>query len=170
MATWWWRAIPKFVPDDVAAAKAAALRLLAARARSAQELERRLLRRGFAPAVVAEVVAWCHGLGYLDDEQFAEDWIRARVGRYNGRRRIEHELREKGIPRDVVRRKLAELVSDEDELASCLELARRQYSRVGDLPPEVRRRRVSGFLLRRGFSPEAVQRALAQVDSDYESH
>ena len=155
----------------MAAAKAAALRLLAVRARTARELERRLVRRGFSPAVAAEVLAWCQSLGYVDDELFAEDWIRNRTGsRPSGRRRIEHELREKGIDPELARRKLDELLSDEDEESGCLELARQQYVKLSRMPPEVRRRRLSGFLLRRGFSPEAVQRALAQVDSDYESH
>lgn len=159
------------MPDDVAAAKAAALRLLAVRARTAQELERRLVRRGFSPAVAAEVLAWCQSLGYVNDELFAEDWIRNRTGsRPSGRRRIEHELREKGIHPELARRKLDELLSDEDEQARCLELARQQYAKLSRLPPEVRWRRLSGFLLRRGFSPEAVHRALAQVDSGYESH
>src|SRR5690606_41517823 len=118
----------------------AAFRLRAVRARTAQELERRLVRRGFSPAVAAEVLAWCQSLGYVNDELFAEDWIRNRTGsRPSGRRRIEHELREKGIHPELARRKMAERLSDEDEQARGRELAGQQYARLSRWPPAVQR-------------------------------
>ncbi|HLT59376.1 MAG: recombination regulator RecX [Limnochordales bacterium] len=141
------------------------------RARSAAELEQRLVRRGFPQAVAAAVVEWCQGLGYVDDERFVEDWVQARgAGRPSGRRRLTQELLAKGIAPDLIRQKLEQLLPEEEERAHCLTLARAQYPRYKELPPEVRRRRLGGFLLRRGFPPEAVQWAIAQVDSDCERH
>lgn len=147
------------------------MRLLAARGRSEAELGRRLARKGFPPAVVEDVLAWCRGLGYLDDARFAEEWIRSRASsQAGGRRRVMYELRGKGVAPDLAREKLDELFPEADERAACLAVARRHIARLQDLPPEVRWRRLGTLLLRRGFPSALVQWALAEVDSDYESH
>jgi hypothetical protein len=55
-------------------AKAAALRLLAARDRSTQELRIRLERR-FAPAEVEKTIKYLQEIGYLDDLRFARIYV-----------------------------------------------------------------------------------------------
>ncbi|HEY8418725.1 MAG TPA: regulatory protein RecX [Limnochordales bacterium] len=160
------------LPEEaVAAAKEAAVRLLAARARSAAELAERLARRGFPPPVVTAVLDWCRERGYVDDERFTEDWIRARLARQPaGRERLEHELVQMGIAPELARRQLDHLLPADEEESLCLTVARELSPRYRGLPPEVRARRLGGALCRRGFSLDAVERALAQVDSDCEKH
>jgi len=157
--------------DEVDKAKEAAVRLLAVRARPAAELAERLARRGFAPPVITAVLEWCRERGYVDDERFAEDWIRTKLARQPaGRKRLQHELEQMGIAPELARRHLDRLLPAEQEESLCVAAARELSPRYRGLAPEVRARRLGGALYRRGFPPEAVERALAQVDSDCEKH
>lgn len=142
--------------------------MLAARPRSAAELASALRRKGIEEPVVDRVVEWCGRLGYVDDDRFAEEYIRGRLARNpQGRRRLEQELLARGIPRDTVKRHLDRLAPQEEEDERCLAAARAGAVRYRDLAPEVRKRRLLGYLMRRGFTPETALRAVAQVDTDF---
>ena len=78
-------------------AKAAALRLLAARDRSTQELRIRLERR-FAPAEVEKTIKYLQEIGYLDDLRFARIYVDYRNrNRPTGNYLLRMELSSKGI-------------------------------------------------------------------------
>lgn len=146
--------------DRLERAKGRALRMLAARSRSEAEVRERLQRAGFEEPVVAQVVAWLHRLGYLDDERFAREWVEARLrSRPSGRIRLAWELRQKGVAPERVEQALA-VLDTETEVALAVEAAERRYGgRRGS--PEALARQVHAFLLRRGFSHFAVQKAVA---------
>jgi len=145
-----------------------ALKLLAVRDRSRAEMARRLRREGASEAAISDVLAWLERLGYLDEERFAENWIRARQSRY-GPLRLEAELREKGLEPGYVRELVARSAADEEALeATARDLVERRLRRgAGAARPgeDAReRRRLMGFLVRRGFpesiAARAVERAL----------
>ena len=67
-----------------------AMMMLAARARASGELRRLLVKKGEAPAVVTEVVDRLFAAGFLDDDAFARQFIRAKAASgAASRRRIE---------------------------------------------------------------------------------
>src|SRR5690606_8313102 len=134
-----------------------ALKLLAVRDRTRAELARRLRGEGASEAAVDDVLAWLERLGYLGEERFAENWIRARQTRY-GPLRLEAELREKGLDpgyvRDLVGRTAADEEAPEGGGAGAV-LARRVRGAGAEERDDAReRRRLMAFLVRRGF-PEA---------------
>lgn len=134
-------------------------------------MRERLLRAGFEEGVVDEVVAWCRRLGYLDDARFARSWIEYRqLHSPSGRLKLEQELREKGVPADVIADTLATMLPPELEQRLCVEAARQRASRLSDQPQEVRERRLAAFLARRGFSWDLIRAALSQVDTDSDTH
>ena len=69
---------PAVDPEDRDAAAAMAQRLLAITDRSRVELQRRLERRGYAPATAAEAVDRLAARGWVDDGRLAEDLARRR--------------------------------------------------------------------------------------------
>ncbi len=121
-----------------------ALRLLSLRSRSKKEMESRLRDKGFDESIVGKVIDNLSGLRYLDDDAFAREWARSlAVNRLYGNRRIERSLREKGIPRETIKRAIAgvrEEFSEEEALATLLkkklksrpvaELDRKEKSRL----------------------------------------
>lgn len=130
------------------------------------ELRDRLGRAGFSPSIVEETVEWCHRIGYVDDARFAAEWIEYRIlHNPSGRRRLQQELRQKGVDRALVEQALDEWLPREEERRLCLQAAQRRHPRVARLEPEVRQRRLTSFLQRRGFSYEDIRSALHEVDT-----
>jgi regulatory protein len=137
-----------------------ALGLLAVRARSRRELERRLLQAGFEAEQVGEEIDRLEQVGLADDEAFARDVARHAFGRGGkGRRAVASALAAKGVSGDVAALVLDEAPGDEEERA--LEVALARATRVSGVEPQKAFQRLSSLLMRRGFAPD-VSRAAAR--------
>lgn len=163
--------------DEVIRARESALRLLSHRARSVDELRRRLERKEVPPAVVSETLTWLEERGYLDDRAFAESFVRDRLRlRPRGRAALIHELRRKGVHEATAAAAADEVMAaeDVDELELARDAARAWAGRNASLltrihRPEQRvraRRRLYAHLARRGFGPGAVSAGVATVLDD----
>lgn len=152
----------------LARAKAIALRQLASRARTEAQVRARLARDGLE-AEADEAVAWLRRLGYLDDAAYARARARSLVaaGRL-GPRVAERRLVAEGIGAAEARAAVAAALagdSGEDpraaELGHCRALAERRARGRGLATLDAaERRRLSRFLLGRGFSGSVVARVL----------
>ncbi|HEU4557565.1 MAG TPA: regulatory protein RecX [Longimicrobium sp.] len=150
--------------DSAWKARDAALSLLSHRARSQTELKRRLKRKGFEEETADATVARLSDLGVVDDAAFAESFVRDRVRlRPHGKRRLAAELRANGVDADTARAAIDDVMERED--ASEAELARaaaaRWKTRPGEEPGKARRR-LQGFLARRGFGGEVVRQVVKE--------
>jgi regulatory protein len=149
---------------EIKRAKNTAYRYLAIRPRSRTEMEKKLVDRDYPADIVQSVIDHLLRLGYLNDEQFARQWAASRVRtRGFGRRRIEQELRRKGIGRDIVRDTLADLFEDASELDVARREAEKKLKTLARFEPEVRRRRLAGFLERKGFPSGIIRNILRTV-------
>jgi len=146
-------------------ARNTAYRLLTYRPRSRAELKQKLVDKGFDEAVIEAVVVHLERLGYVNDRQFAEQWAASRVRlRGFGRRRIEQELRNKGIDRDTLGEALAGVFGAETELETARGVAEKKRNTMKSLDREARRRRLSGFLERKGFSFEIIWKVVKETE------
>ena len=148
-----------------------ALAMLAARARSSVELARLLVKKGEDKSLAEQAVARLVGHGLLDDDAFAQAFTRARVlGARQSRRRVQQELARKGVPRETTDAAIAAVFEDEqvDQSAIVLEAARKKLRSLGKLEPAVRRRRLYGFLARRGYDAEDIRQAIVTIGTGEE--
>jgi regulatory protein len=135
----------------------AALRLLSYRPRSEKEMRRRLARRGVDLRLISETVQRLKERGYLDDEAFARFWTETReTTSPRGRRLIAQELRAQGVGAETA---AAATASVSDEEAAYRAASRRLHAFRG-LDFDTFRRRLGGFLVRRGFSYEVARRTM----------
>lgn len=145
-----------------------AVRLLAARARSVADLRRRLRSKGFSPPAVEEAVAKLEASGLLDDAAFARAYAEVRADRGFAAARVRADLLAAGVARSIAERAIAEAIpSDEDRLVEqMLTLARRRSRQLGILPALTKKRRLLGYLSRRGFGGakllEVVERVIGE--------
>lgn len=140
-----------------------ALGALARRSRSTEELRRWLRQREFEAGQVDAALERLEALGLLDDAAFARGFARSRtVGRGFGARRVTAELARRGVARGVIQQVMAELAEQEggDEQAALEAVARRRLRSVAALEPLVARRRLTGWLVRRGFGVGDVMRVV----------
>ena len=101
----------------------------------------------------------------IDDSVFAAAYVRSRVEKGKSSRIIGRELQQKGVDKSVIEEAVSG-ITREDEEKLVLELGRARWGRLGSLEPDARYRRVSGFLMRRGFSSSMVSSALREIRSD----
>uniref|UniRef100_UPI0035712E63 regulatory protein RecX n=1 Tax=Nocardia rhizosphaerihabitans TaxID=1691570 RepID=UPI0035712E63 len=140
---------PKATVDQ---AKDACLNLLAVRARSRAELEKRLGEKGFRLEVTAAALDRLTEVGLIDDSSFAEQWVHERHT-YSGRgkRALQRELRDKGVAPADAENALA-IVTDDAERARATDLVRRKLQTLPrDLDRDKAVRRLVGMLARRGY-------------------
>ena len=135
-----------------------ALGLLAVRARSRRELERRLLQAGFEGPEVADVLERLERVGLIDDDAFAAQVVEhAFAVKRSGRRAVASTLAAAGVPRDVIENALSQGGEDESERADALAASR--AARLGSLEPAKAFSRLTSLLVRRGYSPEMARGA-----------
>jgi regulatory protein len=135
-------------------ARALCLRLLTARARTRAELAAQLTKRGYPDDVSARVLDRLTDVGLVDDEDFAEQWVRSRrVNAGKGRRALASELRTKGIDDEVIAAALEDIDSDaERSRAEQLVADKLRRERLTDDTDDVKvARRLVGMLARRGY-------------------
>jgi regulatory protein len=129
---------------------------LSYRSRSEAELRHYLRRRGHAAGTAEAVIDKLRSLGYLNEEAFARGWAAARAqGRGFGPKRIEQELRSKGIGSTLIRTVLRETFAEIDEVEGARRLLRK-YFKGADLSQPRTLRRAAGFLQRRGYGSNVV--------------
>ena len=148
-------------------AKNAAYRLLTYRPRSRAELRSKLKDKEYDDAIIKAVLEHLDRLGYLNDREFARQWAAARIrARGFGRRRIEKELRNKGIEPEIVREILSEMLPDDTELATAMQQASKKLKTLSRFDHDVRRRRLAGHLERKGFPPSVIRDVLRNVSRE----
>jgi regulatory protein len=149
----------------------AALRFLEPRARSTDEVRRRLTSAGYRTDLVDSVVERLADLGVLDDASFARDWVRSRDRTHpRGERALRSELRAKGVADETIATILAERAEtddgagpdpDEEAARRLLERKAAFLRRSGE--PRQMRQRAYALLVRNGFSSERAWRLAASV-------
>jgi regulatory protein len=140
-----------------------ALDLLALRARSAVELRRLLLRKQEPRDLVETAIERLLRAGFLDDASFARQFARSRaLGAGLSRRRLQQELALRGVARDVANAALDQVFAEEpiDEVAGLERVARKKLALLGKLDAPTRRRRLSAFLVRRGYDFDDINRVV----------
>ena len=134
--------------------------LLAYRPRSFGEIRQRLSWYGYLEETVEAVVCRLDELGYLDDEEYARNFVQGKACKY-GPQRIYGDLRKNGVDEETARNAVESEFTGSSEIDSASEAAARRYNiREGSF---AQARKVYGFLMRRGFSAEVC----AEVAREY---
>jgi regulatory protein len=143
-----------------------ALALLALRSRSSQELGRHLARKGEPPELIAAALERLRQAGFLDDAGFARQFTRSKaLGAGMSQRRLRMELGRRGVAGETAREAIDEVFSEEQisDEQSIERVARKKINTLTKLDPATRRRRLYGFLARRGFDSADIARVVRML-------
>ena len=153
-----------------------AARFLGTRPRTRRELELRLRHSRAADEVIVATLERLEALGLVDDVAFARWWAEQRDRHApRGRRMVVAELRQRGVPRDVVEAlrgaELAEPALDAEAIPGSegerAAVALTRHLKGRSLPADPRAlQRLGAFLMRRGFDPETVRATLRAAGRD----
>ena len=144
-------------------ARRAALDILARREHTTQELLAKLLVKGYAQEVAAEVVARLAREGLASDARFVEMLVSSRRARGYGPMRIRHELEQKGVASELIDQWLD--ASGTDWIKQVRQVREKKYGT--QLPSDyVERARQARFLQSRGYTRDQIMRVLSTDDRD----
>ncbi|MHC1740755.1 MAG: regulatory protein RecX [Anaerolineaceae bacterium] len=152
--------------DEVAYQKA--LLLLNRQQRTSQEIRQKLTIKGFSSSQIDEVLLKLERAGLVEDERFAKLWVENRNSFHpRSRRLIRLELLHKGIAEEDITNAL-EGSAEDTELAT--QAAMQQVRKFSTLEWELFRKKLSAFLLRRGFSYGTVASVVRSVWESVNDH
>lgn len=127
------------------------------------ELEKTLLSRELDEGIVAAELDRLEGVGLLDDAALAETFVRTQHDRKGlGRGAITAELRRRHIDQEHIDVAL-EQVDDDDEQTRATELAIKRAGQLSSYDLETAKRRLHGFLSRKGYSSGVVRAAIDEA-------
>jgi len=143
-----------------------AQRFMATRPRSEREVADRLKRYGYGKQIIQQTLSRLRKAGLLDDHAFADYWKQNRMA-FNPRsgRLLALELKQKGI-RDELANEVAGSIDEEEEAF------RAGSKKARSLPNDdftVFRRKLAGFLQRRGFNYDVVVSTVNRIWQEKQS-
>jgi regulatory protein len=164
--------------DSTESAKQLAVNYIEYAARTVAEVRRRLQRAGYEEDVIDSVIEDLQRASLLNDSKFSEDWVDSRTRTKKlGKVRLARELQQKGISREEADKAL-EAIDSDTELTLAMELARKKLpahelealtsssDSTGSAARAGAKRRLSGFLQRRGYKWEIIEQVFTKLFSN----
>lgn len=129
-----------------------ALGSLGMREHSVGELQKKLEQKFERKDAVVEVIDWLLDLGYLNDQRFAEIFVRASIAKGRGPVRIKQELQQKSVATTIIAEAIELADVDWQQLSGDV-LSRRFSEKPSDQKERAKQMR---FLQSRGFTPDSI--------------
>ena len=150
---------------DEKTVEAAAVRLLAGREHSVEELRRKLTHKGYPPDKIEPVLQKLTGKRLVSDERFTASFVHHHAKRGQGPVRIRAALRQQGIVDSQVEEALRSARVDWVQLAR--EVRRRKFG-AGTPGSLGERAKQARFLQYRGFDAEQLRAAFRDESGEGE--
>jgi len=150
-----------------------ALLLLKYRARSTHEIQTRLKKKGYTSAKTAETIEKLKKANLLDDAKLAYSFAKNKFEQGYGKYKVFKDLLKLGLGKDLIEesiKKASNELKSEDERVNAV-LKRRAKS-IKTKDRNTFYRRAGSYLARRGFSNEAIHKALKKHfnEEEYEDY
>ncbi|MDD5259354.1 MAG: regulatory protein RecX [bacterium] len=137
------------------------LYLLGRKNYTSRQLQDKLKKKDYSPAIIQAVLDKLNSWRYLDDDSFAESYIRERL-RFKPRSRhiLLRELKLKGIPQELAKEKIAKIMQEEnlDDRGLAERTLQKKLGSYLKISAEKGAQRARNYLLRQGFSYEIADK------------
>jgi regulatory protein len=143
-----------------------ALDLLSARAYTSAGLRRKMAQKEFAADDIDAAITRLVAGGLLDDRKFAAEFARQKIAVGGASvRRVRQQLAQKGIPSSDASEAIARMLDDEhvDQEAAVERIALKKLRSLEGLEESVKRRRLFGFLSRKGYELDDIKRVISRI-------
>jgi len=139
-------------------AKRFALKLIRYRDRSEAELTKRLQIKGFPDQIIHRTIEFLKETGLVNDTALARTLTDIAINvRLLGNKGVGFFLRSRGISDDDFP---SEAPGAPDEIERALTLYRKKSKSLSSLPDTEKKKKMRGYLLRKGYSAESVNKVL----------
>ena len=143
-----------------------ALHYIGYKMRTEKEVFKKLYEKGFSENVIERVMEFLKKYQYIEDEKYCESYIKERI-RFNprGKYALKMELRQKAIADSIIDKTLEKI--EKDELGDAIRLLEKKCFSLDDIN-EKEKKRLLGFLQRRGYSYDIIKEAFAYIEQKEE--
>ena len=149
--------------DEYISGKKIALNLLAYRNRSREELRKKLAEKKLSSLVIEKVLAHIEKLGFINDRQFAKEFVEGKIGsRPQGRRTLFQKLLLKGVSKEIIEETLDELFKKIDEKDLASECFNKYFSKVKDKEVIIQKKNIFAHLVRKGFTFDTINELIRE--------
>ncbi len=147
-------------------ARAYGLRLLGQRAYATRDFRRKLVNKEFTLEEIETTIARFIESGLLDDRKFAVNFSRSKLTTSStSPRRVRQHLARKGIASAIAAEAVDQVILEEeiDTNVNLEKVAGKKLAALSGLDSHVQRRRLYGFLARRGYEVEEIRRTVEKL-------
>ncbi len=148
-------------------AKKRAMNLMQKRDYTEHKLKEKLKEGMYPDEAIEEAMDYMKSFRYIDDERYADDYVRYHISD-KSRRRIQQDLLQKGISSDLIEKVMESAYSEEDEnpeLEQCIMILKKKHYDPNIATYEDKKKLLA-FLYRKGFESETIQRAMS-LDTEH---
>lgn len=156
-----------FSTEEAHKAAVKAMHLLEHMDRTEKGLFDKLLQSGFSSEAAEEALRYVKSFGYVNDNRYAQRYIEGRL-QSKSKQKIFQELQQKGISRETISLAWEEVSSYEeaDERELIRSLVRKKYPE-GFVSDDKEKRRLCGYLQRRGFGLSDIYSVIEEFSNKY---
>ena len=146
-------------------AKEAALKFLKNKDRTEQEIVRFLKKNGWDQVGIEDTLEYLKALHYVDDYQYAVNFLEMSMDRNRGPLRIARELSAKGIVSHIIEDAMYEVMPQEWERNAALRISDDIQSKNPSLSNEKLLAKIVNKLSYEGFNEEVINDMAEEFDS-----
>jgi len=141
-------------------ATACACRLLGAREYSLKQLKQKLHLKGYSTEATQAAIEFVRENGWLDERRFCESFVRAKLSRGLGLKRICYELQQNGIVQDMIHQVMENFdICWQDQ---CDQVAARKVANSALTAAPKDRMKLERFLTYRGFDGAEIRKSISE--------
>jgi len=133
------------------------------RPRSEREIETWFSRKRVHASMQKKLERKLRKYDLIGDRKFAKWWVGQRLQfKFKSRRELEYELRKKGIGSNLIK-EVMDTINPSDE-KTAKELLMKNMRKWEKLPEDEKRKKMWGYLGRKGFGWEVVKKVCSEID------
>ncbi|WP_408071014.1 regulatory protein RecX [Butyrivibrio sp. JL13D10] len=143
-------------------AKKRAMNLLQKRDYTEYKLREKMKEGCYTEAVINDTVEYLKSYRYLDDERYADEYIRYHQ-ELRSKNRIRQDLLQKGIDSELIDNLMSSAYEDNEqdpELSLCINLLKKKHYDKDNMSYE-EKQKIMAFLYRKGFGNSVINRAMS---------
>ena len=141
-------------------------RYLSGRSHSRFELKTKLLKKNYNKDIIETVLNDLNKSGFINDEQFAADYLRSRLAKKNGPLKIKAELIKKGVGREAIDSAFDGEYDEKNAVETGREIAQKKYSILKNRGIEIKKikQKLFVYLSGKGYPPNIVNQIMNNME------
>lgn len=139
------------------------LNILSKSSKTKQELIKKMTEKEYNEDTIAAVIAKVNDLGYINDKQYIENFIRNKADTSQGlnKRTLQNKMIQKGLDKELIQQSLEN--SDIDEYQNAVQIAEKKLRNLKGNERE-KKSKLYAYLINKGFDYEVCSKVINNVD------